>query len=413
LYGHAIIGCRKIVRIFEVFSKEINLSIPHHTTVRQWFIRFGCHSLQTPLNKAEDWISIADLTISMGKLKCLAILGVQQRDLEKKENLILTHKDVQLLGLYPTEKSTGDFIERAFEDSAERVGGNFLATIVDRGSDIKKGARQFQEKHPSVKLMHDISHKLSNVVEHELKNDAKWSEYIHQLNLTRKKCFQTEFAAIMPKKQREKARFMDISHLVYFPERILKSKEKGFFRDIPEERYQDYLGWIDGFSSYIEQWGFMVGIVNFIKKTVNSNGLSSDVYIYMKTFLEESLIKDERLKAFISNILKTVKEEADKLDEEQTLICSTEVIESIFGKYKAINEGLHGISASILGIATFVGKEKDENQIKEAMEGISVKKAIEWVKEKFGKTIASLRKKFFPNHKRTKFDNKNGMALSH
>lgn len=413
LYGQATIGCRKIVRVLKVFASQVTFSVPHHTTIRQWIIRYGFYSLKTPLNHAEDWISIGDLTISVGKLKCLAVLGVQWQDLQAKGDLILSHKDVQLLGLYPTEKSTGNFVEEALEHSAERVGGNFLAAILDRGSDIKKGAHQFQQKHPTVKLMHDISHKLSNVVEHELKNDVKWSEYVQHLNLTRKKGFQTEFAAIMPKKQREKARFMDIGDQVYWPERIRKSKSDGFLCGISEERYQDYLGWLDGFSTQTGEWGFIVGIVNMVKETIHAYGLSPDVYAYLKTFFVEAPIEGERLQKFILKVLGTVEEESNKLDEGQTLICSTEVIESVFGKYKAINEGLHGITGNILGIATFVGKERDENQIKEVMENSSVKNAMEWVSQRFGKTITSLRKQFFPNSKGTKFDIEEEVVFLH
>ena len=43
---------------------------------------------------------------------------------------------------------------------------------------LRMGARLFQESHPKVKLLHDISHKLSNVMEHELTNNKNWSEYI-------------------------------------------------------------------------------------------------------------------------------------------------------------------------------------------------------------------------------------------
>src|SRR5262249_20246275 len=151
--------------VLEVFSNHTNLSVPHHTTVRQWIMRYGCYSLRAPLDHANDWIIIGDLTISVGKLKCLVNLGVRMNSLESREDLTLSHKDVEVLGIYPTEKSTGKFIEEAFDDSAKRIGGNFLATVLDQGSDIKMGAKLFQENHPSVKIIHDISHKLSNVME--------------------------------------------------------------------------------------------------------------------------------------------------------------------------------------------------------------------------------------------------------
>ena len=83
----------------------------------------------------------------------------------------------------------------------------------------------------------------------------------------------------------------------------------------------------------------------------------------------------------------------------------------MFGKYKAINEGLHGITGNILGICTFVGREKNVQEIKESMENCSVSKAVEFVKQKFGQTLASLRKQFFPCFKGTKFDDDIKLAL--
>lgn len=387
----------------EIFSTLEGFSVPHHTTIRQWIIRFGCYHLQIPLEHANDWIFIGDLTISTGKLKCLAILGMRMSN--SQDDLTLSHKDVEVLGLYPIEKSTGEFCDEAFENSSKRIGGNFLAGILDQGSDIKKGARLFQEKHPSLKVIHDIAHKLSNVVEHELKNDTQWSEYIQQLNLTRRQVFQTELAAIMPKKQREKARFMDIGRLLYWPKQVRKSKADGHLNDISEERYEKYLGWVEeSFIDALREWGFMEGAVTMIKEIVRMYGLSMDVYMYIRMFFEEACIKGERIQKFILKALNAVWEEVIKLDEGQTLICSTEVIESVFGKYKAINEGLHGITSNILGICTFVGKEKNVVEIKKAMEKCSVKMAVEFVREKFGQTLSSLRKKYFPSIKRTKFD---------
>jgi hypothetical protein len=355
LHKHATVGCRKIARILEVFSSQIGLSIPHHTTIRQWIIRQGCHSLQRPLKKADDWISIGDLTISAGKLKCLAILGVRMNQLKTRKDLTLSHKDVEVIGLYPTEKSTGKFVEEAYEDSAKRIGGNFLANILDQGSDIKMGARLYQQSHPKVKILHDISHKLSNVMEHTLSNNKSWSAYVQQLNKTRRRVYQTELSALMPKKQREKARFMDIGYLVNWPDRIIRSKLNGGLRSISEGRYQDYLGWIDKFTPLLDQWKSMVGIVKLIKETVRKYGYSMDVYTYLKMMFDEAAIEKEQVQEFILKCLNTLYEEVVKLDAGQTLIGSTEVIESVFGKYKAINEGLHGVTGSILGISTFVG----------------------------------------------------------
>jgi len=164
------------------------------------------------------------------------------------------------------------------------------------------------------------------------------------------------------------------------------------------------LGWINEYGESLEIWEFIDQTVQFIKKIVRIYGLSLDVYEYIKMCLEEPKIEEERLQNFVSKALNTVRMEVEKLDEEQSIICSTEVIESIFGKYKAINTGLNGITGTILGICSFVGKEKTEQGIKHALESCSVRDAVTYVWQKFGETITSLRRKFFPPSKRTRFD---------
>ena len=403
LYSRAVMGCRKVARVLEVFGEYFSHSVPHHTTIRQWVVRNGCHTLNSPMEQANDWVAIGDLTISLGKMKCLAIVGAKMSNLQKRDDFKLTHEDVEIIGLYPTEKSDGNFVHDALKDAADRIGGNFFATIIDQGSDIKKGAQLFQQAHSKMKIFYDIAHKLSNVMEKKLKNDVIWAEYIKQLNMTRKRAYQTELAALMPAKQRAKARFMDIGYLVKWPERLAASKASGRLSGIPEERYQDYFGWIDEFKSVLEEWGFMVGIVEMIKETVRTFGLSKGVYSYLKIFFEEASIKGERLEMFVSESLRAVWKEAEKLKGEETIISSTEVLESVFGKYKAINQGTQGITGNVLGICAFVGKKKNEQDIKEAMEKCSVKEGVKWIRDNIGISISSLRRQFFSESNRTTF----------
>lgn len=103
-------GCRKVTRVLEVLSGYFPHPVPHHTTVRQWVIRNGCYTLNSPMEQAKDWVAIGDLTISLGKMKCLAIVGAKMSNLQKRDDFKLTHQDVEILGLYPTEKSNGKFV---------------------------------------------------------------------------------------------------------------------------------------------------------------------------------------------------------------------------------------------------------------------------------------------------------------
>ena len=402
LLSEASIGSRKIARVLKVIFAHSGKT-PHHSTIRQWWIRYGVHILQKPLQRAEDWVAIGDLTVDVGQMKCLTIVGVRKGRLEQRGDFTLSHEDVEILGLYPTIKSDHVFVEQALRDAAARVGGSFSEIVIDQGSDVRKGARVFQQFHPDTRVVHDISHKLALLMERHMTGDPRWQRFTESLSRTRSLVQQTELAALMPPSQRSKGRFMDISHIVRWPSRIQKSKATGRLSGISEERYAEYLGWIDGFKNALEGWAFMVDTVETIKGHIRKSGISERSYEHLMSLFEKTAI-DKTLEEFVGEAMELVFEEVEKVGEGETLPCSTEVLESVFGKFKEINKGGHGITGNVLGMASFVGPVRSKNSVKEALEGCSVKTGMNWIKQKVGTTVAGLRRQFFSRKNRTNFD---------
>jgi hypothetical protein len=377
------------------------------TTIRNWVVRNGLHHLEKPIEKSDDMVAIGDITISLGKSKCLAILGTRIEKLEQREDYTLNHQDVEILGLHITEKATGEFVQQSFEETRNQIGFDFLGVVIDQGGEMKKGCRQYQKDHADTVVIHDIKHKMSLVMEHALKKDLVWIEFNKKMLETRRLIQQTELAAMVPPRQRNKARFMDIGYILNWPKRILKAKQNGRLDCISDKRYEEYFGWFKDYKEAFEDWGFMEGAVNMINSICREHGLSHETYEYIRINIEEALsIAEEHLKKFLKEALKSVEEESYKLKVEQVMLCSTEVEESIFGKFKELNSGSQGIGSNILGLATFVGSKLTERSIKEAMESCSTKKGLMWIKQKVGDTLGSLRHRFFYKSKETKFDNK-------
>jgi hypothetical protein len=151
----------------------------------------------------------------------------------------------------------------------------------------------------------------------------------------------------------------------------------------------------------------MEGAVDMINSVCREHGLSHETYEFLQINFEEAFsVDDEYLIKFLKEALKSVEEESCKLKPGQVMLCSTEVEESIFGKFKELNSGGQGIGSNILGLATFVGPKLTEASIKEAMEGCSTKKGLQWIKQKVGDTLGSIRHRIFHGIKGTKFDNK-------
>lgn len=405
LYGQATLGCSKIASVLKVFFSGVTERIPHRTTIRNWFLRNGLHNLEKPIEKSDDMVAIGDITISLGKLKCLAILGARTDKLKQREDYTLNHQDVEILGLHITEKATGDFVQQSFEETRTRTGFDFLGIVIDQGAEMKKGCRQYQKDHANTIVVHDIKHKMSLVMEHELKKNPLWIEFNKKMLETRRLIQQTEFAAMVPPRQRNKARFMDIGYILNWRKRVSEAKQNGRLDFIPHKRYEEYFGWFKEYEKAFEDWDFMEGAVNMINSVCRKHGLSHATYEYLKINFEEFFsIDDEYLIKFLKEALKSVEEESCKLKPEQIMLCSTEVEESIFGKFKELNSGGQGIGSNILGLATFVGPNLTEASIKEAMESCSTKKVIQWIKQKVGDTLGSIRNRIFRGIKGTKFD---------
>ena len=401
LYAHAVMGCRKIARVLEIILSRIGLHSPHHTTVRQWVHRNGCHQLEQPVEKADDWVVLADITIGIGNIKCLAMVGVRMETIESQKDMILSHNDVELLGVYPTMKATGEHFEKALTEVHNKIGG-IRAVVIDEGPDVKKGVHLYQENHPEAKIIHDIKHKLSLVMKHNLENDPKWASYTTAITQTRRLLYQTDLTALKPPAKRSKARYMNIAPSIEWPARILNAKRSGDLDSIPEERYQKFFGWIEEYAKPLETWSSMVGVVEMICHETRTHGLSEAVYENLMIFFLEAPL-NEQSRDIAAKSMEKVLEEVNKLDDEQTLICSTEVLESLFGKYKEVTGGMQGVTGNVLGIGVFVGNERTDESVKNVMEGCSVKRAVKWVKEKVGDTIARVRRRLLP-YKRTKFD---------
>jgi hypothetical protein len=85
-------------------------------------------------------------------------------------------------------------------------------------------------------------------------------------------------------------------------------------------------------------------------------------------------------------IVRFVKEE--KAKEGERLLGSSEVIESVFGKFKRL-AGTHaksGITGLLLAVGAMVS-ETGLKIVKQALESTKTKHVLEWCREKLGKTV--------------------------
>jgi len=343
--------------------------------------------------QAEDWVWIIDHTVQSGVEKCLLVLGIRLSEL-KTSNFILKHEDVEPIALYPVKSSTGEIVYQQLEDTIEKTGVP-RAIIADHGSDVKSGIEQFLSIHPETCYLYDIKHKTAVLLKRYLQHDETWEQFTQLASQTKSQVQQTVIAFMAPPNQRTKARYMNIEILIRWGQRalaLLDHMEGRTDHKASHEKIKTKLGWLTTFRDPLKEWEALchvaITVEQFVRKQGLENGCESDLLQHVGTHILPP--KATRLR---EQLLDFVKEESSKARPGERLLCSSEIIESVFGKLKRLeqNQSKSGFTLMVLGVAAIVS-ETTQDTVKQALETVPTKRIIEWAKETLGQSVQSKRK---------------------
>ena len=119
-------------------------------------------------------------------------------------------------------KSTkGEKVELVLEKIGEKVGVP-QQIISDKGSDLYKGIRLYQEKHQEIIHSHDITHKTALLLKKELEAGEEYESFAKKCCQTRQKIQQTELGYLVPPAQRSKSRYFNLDKLLKWEIKIIK-----------------------------------------------------------------------------------------------------------------------------------------------------------------------------------------------
>jgi len=370
----------------------INLPMPSWYTGRLWIMRLGYYKLTREKEKANDWIWIVDHTVQWGKEKCLAILGLRQSALPKADT-ILCLEDVEPITLLPVTTSNGEVVYQQLEDTISKTGVP-REIISDHGPDVKSGIGKFCDAHPETCFIYDIKHKAATILKRELSSDEQWVAFVKLAAKTRKKVQQTELAAFAPPNQKTKARYMNVSELVKWSMDkiiLLKDKEIGAKFEYDPARLKDKLGWLLDYEKHLAKWQDLIRIVDDAVEFVNFQGIYRDCEIDLRE-LSTFKAKTKQAKNVREELLDFIGQEAQKANRHERLLGSSEIIESLFGKFKQLehDQSKSGFTGYLLSIAASVSKTT-EDVTQQALETVRTKKVHEWFKENIGRSVQSIK----------------------
>ncbi len=403
---HGLNSLRGAAFNFKILSGVLSNGLPTWTVIQNWIFRFGLYQLLKPLPIRPDWIWVIDHTIEFGTKKCLVILAVS-REVFRNNNYNLRHEDVQVARINITEKATGEQVADVLKELKEEMGAP-AQIVSDNGSNLKKGVRIFCEETSTIVHTYDITHKIAILLKHLLKEDERWKLFTQRVSETKRCCVHTVFVSIAPKKPREKARWLNLEDNVLWAEKILlgtiftQSKRgrpsKKFHQQ--REKFEEVFGWVKGFDEDLTKWRAFLTVLNEAKDEVKSNGLSRKTSENFQEKIKDIDLQDSTVKGLKGGLISFFEEETKTFDSDKKWLGTSDIIESIFGKYKIFSEKtpMIEIGKAIVTIPVLVSKVSHP-EVKDAMEAISNRDLNEWIKNNLGESLFSKRKKAFRNIK--------------
>ena len=388
----------------ELFSQNCLTESPHYSSIRKWLGRIGLFEVKREKERRKDWIFIVDLTLELGQKKALVVYGVsgelwRQKVLKEQRGLI--HTDGEILKVEVTPRATGEKIEETLKQLTQKVGIP-CQIVADHGSNLKKGIKQYQEEYPEVIYTYDVTHGMSNLLKKELESDQDYQIFLSDCHRCRQQLQQTELDFLIPPSQRSQCRYFNVERLVNWAIKLLNSPLDILFDLIPsieikqiEQRLKDKFSWLINYQDSLFLWQKMGQMTRSLEKQLKLFGLSQQSDSQFRKTLS-SLSIPAQLQPFKEKILDYLKREIKLIEDGQTLLATSDVLESIFSKYKRFSArcSLKDFRQMLLTIPLST-MDLTRDVVKQALETVSGIDLEEWLHDIFGQSTLSKRKAVF------------------
>ncbi len=395
---------RGVAKTMKIFAQNFNLESPHYSTIRQWFGRIGLYELNREKEKLQDWIYVIDLTLELGQEKALVIYGITEESWQSqvlKEGRALKHTDGEILSIEVTKSATGEWIHEILEALSIQVGIP-RQIVADNGSNLRKGIKLYQENHQQVIYTYDVTHGLANLLKKELEIAQKFQDFWADCHRCKQQLQQTELAFLVPPAQRSQCRYFNAERLVNWAIDLLNCPVKSCSQLLPsidisklEQRLKEKLIWLHKYQKQISLWAKMCQMTRTLEKQLKIFGLNRESQRQFSQTLSEMVVP-QSLEPFKQKIFDYLQSEMALLDDNQTVLATSDVIESIFGKYKCFSQRcpLKDLRSMLLTIPLMT-MDLTQDVIKKALETVRGIDLSQWVKDVFGQSMFSKRKTLF------------------
>jgi len=326
---------------------------------------------------------ILDESIEFGNEKMLVILGVREKDIDFTR--ALKYKDLTPLSIKISNSWKGEDIKREIELVKKEI-GTIKYAVADMGNALKKGLRIAEINH-----VVDITHKISWLIKQLYSKEERFISYTKKLAHLRGSIPLSKLAYILPPAQRVHSRYMNLKPIVDWGNSIIKLLESD--KELKQER--EKLGFVSDYTKFLNEINKVITLAIKIQKIVKNKGLSKKTINLCENLFDKKQ-HNKKIIRFKEQIMSYLKQTfaIEQTIKSSKLICTSDIIESCFGKYKNMinaNKSI-GITDLCLTISAITSDYRNEQEIFNALENVRTKKVIQWKNQNIGKTLLARRR---------------------
>ena len=162
--------------------------------------------------------------------------------------------------------------------------------------------------------------------------------------------------------------------------------------DSGKRRFAEKLGWVGNYREEIALYGQFMELVESAEKQVKDQGLNRQSKAFFEATTQDTILLP-RAQQFKAKVIDYLDQEGEKIPPGQTLLGTTDVLESIIGKLKAFidKSPLQELSSIILSVPLVTTKIAGD-LVKKAMESVREVDVDNWAKRTFGKSALAKRR---------------------
>lgn len=376
---------------------KIDIKVPSHDAIEQWTLRLGVASLKDTFKKGERVLWMVDHSSQVGKERLLLIVGVALEDLPQPGQT-LTFDKLKVLAMVPGQSWKKEDVEREYLKLAGQIGAP-VYVVCDGAVELREPAEKLENNGQKTIVLGDLKHRAANVLEKEISRGGRFQAFLTEVGLTRSRVQQTDLDQFAPPSLRSKSRFMNLGPLFKWASMVLyhlNTPASESRREISTERMEQKLGWLCEYADDLSVWHQCQEVIDRCLSVINLYGLDAQT----EQFVERSLAEhnpnwrneDCSATRIAEQLIDWIKQSFNELKPDERAWLSTEILESLFGKFKQI-ERQHskgGFTRLIAAIPTLCMEATPET-VRRAFRAVDSKATQLWLKANLGKTLTARR----------------------